>query len=126
MADVHVCEVVDFPESGRKVVDCDGFEVGVFRLGEEYFAWHNYCPHIGGPVCQGRMLPLALEAVEPDGTSTGRVFSKTQMNIICPWHGFEFDIRTGAHPTDRRFRLRRVPVRVVDGAIYVTVPAAQA
>jgi len=43
------------------------------------------------------------------------------MNIICPWHGFEFDIRTGVHPTDKRVRLRRIPVRVTDGAVYVTM-----
>jgi nitrite reductase/ring-hydroxylating ferredoxin subunit len=124
MADVRIGEAAAFEDPGRKVVEVEGIEVGVFRLGDEFFAYENRCPHLDGPVCQGKILPLALEAVARDGTSSGRVFSKTQMNVICPWHGFEFDIRTGAHPTNTKVRLRRIPVRVIDGEVYVTVRSA--
>jgi nitrite reductase (NADH) small subunit len=122
MSDVHVGPAAAFSDPGRKVVDAGGIEVGVFRLGGEFYAYENRCPHLEGPVCQGKMLPLALEAVAADGTSSGRVFSKEKMNVVCPWHGFEFDIRTGEHPTNRHVRLRRIPVRVIDGDVYVTVP----
>src|SRR5262245_58890680 len=115
MAEVHIGEAAAFEDSGRKVVEIEGIEVGIFRLGDDFFAYENRCPHLDGPVCQGKILPLALEA------SSGRVFSKTQMNVICPWHGFEFDIRTGAHPTNPKVRMRRIPVRVVDAEVYVTV-----
>jgi nitrite reductase/ring-hydroxylating ferredoxin subunit len=121
MPDVRVGEVSAFADPGRKVIDAGGIEIGVFRLGGEFYAYENRCPHLEGPVCQGKILPLALEAVAPDGTSSGRVFSKQQMNVVCPWHGYEFDIRTGTHPTDKRVRLRRMPVRVVDGDVFVTV-----
>jgi len=121
MPDVRVAEAAAFEDPGRKVVEIGGIEVGIFRLGDDFFAYENRCPHLDGPVCQGKILPLALEAVAPDGTSSGRVFSNTQMNVICPWHGFEFDIRTGAHPSNPKVRLRRIPVRVVDGEVYVTV-----
>jgi nitrite reductase/ring-hydroxylating ferredoxin subunit len=124
MPDVRVCEAAAFSDPGRKVVEVEGIEVGVFRLGQEFYAYENRCPHLDGPVCQGKILPLALEAVTSDRTSDGRVFSKTQTNIICPWHGFEFDIRTGEHPTDRKFKLHRIPVRVIDGDVFVTVRAA--
>ena len=125
MAEHRVGDVSAFGDPGRKVVEVGGMQVGVFRLGDVFFAWENRCPHLEGPVCQGKILPLATEAVASDGTSSGRVFSKEQMNIICPWHGYEFDIRTGTHPTDKRVRLRRIPVKVVDGEIFVTVePAA--
>ncbi len=124
MPDVRVCEAAAFEDPGRKVVEVEGLEVGVFRLGNEFFAYENRCPHLEGPVCQGKILPLALEAVASDGTSSGRVFSKTQMNVICPWHGFEFDIRTGQHPTNPKVRLRRIPVRVIDGEVYVAVRGA--
>ena len=121
MPDIRVCSVSDFGESNRKVFAAGGIEVGVFRLGDEFFAYENKCPHLEGPVCRGKILPLVMEAAAEDGTSTGRVFSKDRVNIICPWHGYEFDIRTGVHPTDKRVRLRRVPVRVSDGAVFVTV-----
>jgi nitrite reductase/ring-hydroxylating ferredoxin subunit len=126
MPDIQVCEFSTMSDPGRKVVDVGGIEVGVFRLGNDVFAYENRCPHLEGPVCQGKILPLALEAVAGDGTSTGRVFSKQQMNVVCPWHGYEFDIRTGTHPTDKRVRLRKLPVRVADGKVFVTVPAAKA
>src|SRR5262245_58236514 len=99
MADVRVCDVGEVTDQDRIVVKVQDVEVGIFRLGDEFFAYENRCPHLDGPVCQGKILPLALEAVAEDRTSTGRVFSKTKFNIICPWHGFEFDIRTGVHPT---------------------------
>jgi nitrite reductase/ring-hydroxylating ferredoxin subunit len=121
MPDVQVCNESEFGDPGRKVIDVGGIEIGVFKLGGKFFAYENRCPHLEGPVCQGKILPLAVEAVADDGTSSGRVFSKQQMNVICPWHGYEFDIRTGTHPTDKRVRLRRIPVSVVDGAIFVTV-----
>lgn len=123
MPDVSVGKTSDFADPGRKVVDISGTEIGVFRLGDDFFAYHNICPHLDGPACQGKILPCATEDVQPDGTSMGRVFSKTQMNIICPWHGYEFDIRTGKHPTDGRARLRPVNVSVRDGEVYVNVPA---
>jgi nitrite reductase/ring-hydroxylating ferredoxin subunit len=121
MADVRVSDLATFENPGRKVVEVAGIEVGVFRLGDEFFAYENKCPHLEGPVCQGKILPLATEDVQKDGTSNGRVFSKTQMNVVCPWHGFEFDIRTGTHPMDSKVRLRRIPVKVKDGAVYVSV-----
>ena len=33
-----------------------GSEIGVFRLGDEFFAYENKCPHLEGPVCQGKIL----------------------------------------------------------------------
>ena len=67
------------------------------------------------------MLPLTTEAADSAGKGLGRVFSKERMNVVCPWHGMEFDIETGEHPTDARFRLRRVPVRVDKGAVFVEI-----
>jgi nitrite reductase/ring-hydroxylating ferredoxin subunit len=122
MPEVIVGRTSDFGDPGRKVVDIEGSEVGVFRLGSDFFAYYNICPHLDGPACQGKILPCATEDVQPDRTSAGRVFSKTQINVVCPWHGFEFDIRTGRHQTDKRIRLRPVSVKVRDGDVIVSLP----
>jgi nitrite reductase/ring-hydroxylating ferredoxin subunit len=42
-------------------------------------------------------------------------------NIVCPWHGWEFDLRTGRHPGGERFALRRAKLEIADGHIYVVV-----
>jgi nitrite reductase/ring-hydroxylating ferredoxin subunit len=92
-----------------------------YRPGE-FFAYLNHCPHMGGPACQGRMIAKVEEIVADDRTSKGMTFSKTKMHIVCPWHGFEFDIRTGAHPGNPRAKLRRVKVTVSGGDVIVTAP----
>ena len=122
MPEVIIGKATEFGDPGRKVVDIEGAEVGVFRLGDDFFAYQNICPHLDGPACQGKIIACATEASDPDKTSDGRVFSKTQINIVCPWHGFEFDIRTGRHQTDKRVRLRPVTVKVRDGDVIVSLP----
>jgi nitrite reductase/ring-hydroxylating ferredoxin subunit len=112
----------DFADPGRKVIDVDGTEFAVFHVRGEFSAFENVCTHMGGPACQGKMLPLVVEDVQPDGTSRGMQFSKNAYNVICPWHGFEYDIRTGIHAGYPRFKLRSTPVRVEAGNVLVTVP----
>mgnify|MGYP006266543041 CR=1 FL=1 len=121
MREVKVAKIDTFPNPGKKVFDIDGFEFGVFHIDGEFFAWENRCPHLDGPVCQGILIPCTTEAVNHDLTGRGREFSKTQMNVTCPWHGFEFDIRTGRHPSSRNVRLRSIPLRIENGDVYATV-----
>jgi len=122
MPDVNIGAVAEFSDPGRKIVGFDRFEVAVFKLDGEFFAYLNQCPHMGGPACQGKMLAKVEEVIADDKTSKGMAFSKTRMHVVCPWHGFEFDIRTGQHPGNPRARLRKMDVRVADGDVLVSVP----
>ncbi len=123
MVDIRVCKSDEIVDRSRKVVQIGAFEVGIFNLQGRFFAYENVCPHFSGPACQGVLAPLFAEGDCEDRTSLGRVFDKAgKMNIVCPWHGYEFDIETGAHPTDARMRLKPVPVSVRDGDIYLSVP----
>jgi len=40
-------------------------------------------------------------------------------HIVCPWHGYEYNIRTGEHPGHAAFKLRKAGVSVRNGEIYV-------
>ena len=122
MPDINIGTTTEFSDPGRKVIGFDRFEVAVFKLDGEFFAYLNQCPHMGGPACQGKMLAKVEEVIADDKTSKGMAFSKTRMHVVCPWHGFEFDIRTGHHPGNPRARLRKMDVRVSDGDVLVTVP----
>ena len=42
------------------------------------------------------------------------------MHIVCPWHGYEFDVRTGEHPGDATMRLRKAYVRTEGEEIFVS------
>jgi nitrite reductase/ring-hydroxylating ferredoxin subunit len=126
MRDVNIGAAADFDDPGRRVIDVGGFEVGVFKLGGEFFAYANHCPHMGGPACQGKLMPKVEEVIAADRTSKGMAFSKTQTNIVCPWHGYEFDIRTGVHAGNPKTRLRPIKVQVSsDGDVIVSLPDAR-
>jgi nitrite reductase (NADH) small subunit len=122
MREVNIGAASEFSDPGRKIVGFGNFEVGVFKLDGEFYAYLNLCPHMGGPVCQGKMIAKVEEIIAEDKTSKGMAFSKTKLHIVCPWHGFEFDIRTGVHPGNPRARLRKIKVAVTDGDVVIAVP----
>ena len=121
LQDVAIGRYEELRDQERIVLDIDGKEVGIYFLNGEVRAWANVCPHAGGPVCQGKIMPRTVQMVRDDRRSGGLGFSDTQRNIVCPWHGYEFDILTGRHPSDESVGLRAIPVQVVDGDVVVTV-----
>ena len=122
MSDVVIGRADAFPDPGRKVVEIDGIPVGIFRLNGTFTAWENVCPHMSGPVCRGKIIARVQELIAEDKTSLGFAFSKDQTNVVCPWHGYEFDIATGRHQGNPRVRLRPVKIAVVDGDLVITLP----
>jgi len=101
-----------------KLVNIAGREIGVFNVGGQFFALANRCPHEGGPLCQGRIGPL----VTSDGPGTYRLDRDGEF-LRCPWHGWEFDIRTGQSWCDpKSTRARQFQVTVEPGAKLVKGP----
>jgi len=43
-----------------KIVTVKGRDIGIFNIDGSYFALANRCPHAGGPLCSGRIVPLAM------------------------------------------------------------------
>ena len=100
---VVIARSQDLADGDRLVVDVAGTEIGIFRIRGALRAYANYCPHVGGPVCQGLMIHRVVERIDERQRSMGDDFSD-DMNIVCPWHGYEFDLATGTHsgmPTTR-------------------------
>ena len=111
----------DIPENGRLVVDIGDTTIGIFRVAGRLFAYENNCPHMGGPVCQGLVIPAVREVLDEHKVSRGYTFDESEMRIVCPWHGYEFSIETGSHPGKPSIRLTPVPVEEQDGRVYVVV-----
>lgn len=110
----------DVPEGGRLVVDAGDKTIGVFRVEGRLYAYENICPHQSGPICQGLIIPAVNEVLDEQSASTGFAFNEGDMRIVCPWHGFEFSIKTGCHPAAARIKLLAVQVEEQDGTIYVS------
>ena len=122
MNEIMVGELREFAEGGSRVLRVDEFEFGIFRQGDRLVAYENLCPHDGGPVCQGKVIPRVEEELAPDRTSRGLRFSERR-NIVCPWHGWEFDMRNGQSWFDpQRVKVRSYPVAVESGETLTKGP----
>jgi 3-phenylpropionate/trans-cinnamate dioxygenase ferredoxin subunit len=100
----------------RKIVEIGGRQVGVFNVNGEYFAILNRCPHQGGSLCNGRLSGLVTSSRPGEYT-----MSRSGEIIRCPWHGWEFDIRTGQSWFDpRAVRVRRYDVSVEPGSVLLS------
>ena len=121
MAEVFAGRVSDFKELERKIILHEGVEIGIFLVHGEFYAYMNQCRHRGGPVCQGRVIRKVEEVLAEDKTSSGFRFSENEVHVVCPWHGFEYDLKTGANAGEPRIRLKRYDVRLQDGGIHVVV-----
>ena len=121
MVKVFVGAEGDFEDRGRRVIEYNDTEIGVFFVDGEFFAYENKCVHQGGPICQGRILNRVVEVLADDRTSQGLTWDEEDVHIVCPWHGYEFNIKTGVHPGNKNARLRRFDVSVEGGEVYVDV-----
>ena len=101
-----------------KIVAVRGREIGIFNVRGEYFALANRCPHAGGPLCRGRIVAL----VQSEGPGHYALARHDEF-LRCPWHGWEFDIRTGQSWCDpNSTRARQFRVTVEPGSALVKGP----
>ncbi|QDW39891.1 Rieske 2Fe-2S domain-containing protein [Bradyrhizobium sp. KBS0727] len=121
MLEYNAGKVADYADGDRKVIVCGDMEVAVFKIEGEFYAWHNRCAHRAGPICQGRMMKRVLEPVAEDRTVRAMEYDESETNIVCPWHGYEYSIKTGCHQGNPRIRLRKAETTIRDGEIYVRV-----
>ena len=92
--EVTVRAVADVPQGTIAGVEIDGEKYIICNLDGEFHCFSGVCPHAGGPLAEGLLV---------EGT------------LICPWHGWEFDCRSGLCKTVPGKMLRRYPVVVKDG-----------
>jgi nitrite reductase (NADH) small subunit len=121
MANYLVGALNELEDGGRRVVSCDGTEVGVFKIDGELFAWYNHCAHMRGPVCQGGIYKRVLEPVAEDRTTHQLQFCDRATHLVCPWHGYEYNLKTGENQVSPRFRLRKAVLMINEGNVYVVV-----
>jgi len=87
---VVVGKASDFGDGDRKIVDVNGKSVGIFRIGDDFYAIRNRCPHQWGPLCLGTFAPRAVSS----GPGDVHVDDGPPL-LACPWHGWEYDLATG-------------------------------
>jgi nitrite reductase/ring-hydroxylating ferredoxin subunit len=76
-------------------------ELALVRVGDDFYATAGECLHLHGPLGEGRLADHVLS---------------------CPWHGWQYDVRTGLNEFDHAIRLPTYEVRVEDGDVKVALP----
>ena len=74
--------------------------IALAHVDGEFYATQHACLHLEGPLGEGRIDGYVL---------------------TCPWHGWQFDVRTGENEFDRAIQLRTYDVRVEDGNVSVAI-----
>ena len=113
-----VGRVDDFPPGRFVIVQAGRWELGNTRLADgEFRAVRNACPHTGAPICRG-IIGGTWPPSEPGELS----YDRDGEVLVCPWHGYEYDLRTGTEMFQKTpTRLRLFPVTVRHGEVFVTV-----
>lgn len=98
--EVVVARVDEIPDGERKIVSVEGLSIGVFHHQGEWYAVRNSCLHRGGPVAAG--------SLEGD-------------TLICPWHGYRYNVTNGKLLIDPRTKLETYPVTIKDGEVLLSI-----
>ena len=86
----RVGPVATFPDRAMTVAQVGGREIVVVRSPSGVHAIRNLCPHQGARICGGLLTGTYLPST-PGALSYG-----LEGEVVrCPWHGWEFDVRSG-------------------------------
>ncbi len=97
---IRVCSVSDLPPGSCRTVQAGGQAIALFNCEGTFHAIDNTCAHRGGPLGEGTL----------DGTT-----------VTCPWHGWQWDVTTGANAMGMPQKLRRFETKVEGDGVMVEV-----
>jgi nitrite reductase/ring-hydroxylating ferredoxin subunit len=95
---VRICKTSDIKEGSGKSVEINGKPVAVFNVNGNFYAINDVCGHRGGPLGEGEL----------DGNT-----------VICPWHGWRYDVTTGANELVPDLPTNRYEVRIEGDDVLV-------
>ena len=95
---IKVAKVAEIPDGAGKTIEAGGKQIALFNLGGKFFAIDNACKHRGGPLGEGEVY----------GTT-----------VTCPWHGWEYDVTSGASLDDSSIKLGCYSVKIEGSDVLV-------
>lgn len=111
MAKHVVAKVEDVPLGSSRLVHAQGRAIAIFNVDGDYYGIADACPHQGGSLSAGVTVGLTVS------DAPGRYLHSGDRRMVrCPWHAWEFDLRTGrSHCDPRMMRVRSYALAVVPG-----------
>ena len=90
---------IPFQSNNMAVIEIEGRKISIARLGEKVFAFANVCPHASGVLTDGWLDPRG--------------------NVVCPVHGYRFNIQNGRNTTGEGYHMKHWPVEKREDGIFV-------
>jgi 3-phenylpropionate/trans-cinnamate dioxygenase ferredoxin component len=97
---VKVASLSELPKGACKTVQANGKAIALFNVGGIIYALDNTCLHRGGPLGEGML--------------EGEV-------VTCPWHMWEYSVRTGENVADSSIKVATYPVQFEGNDIKVAI-----
>ena len=88
----------EWDKKPSKIISRGGEEVAVFKVGNEFKACQNTCPHAGGSLGEGQ--------VEGE-------------KVTCPLHGWQFNLKTGACVNEPGNDIKTYATEIKEGKVYL-------
>ena len=86
-------------DKGIGTAEVDGKKICVASYGGRLHAFSYLCPHAGGPLFEGEI--------------------NAKGDIICPVHGYHFNIRNGYNSSGEGFKLNCWPMEIREDGVYI-------
>ena len=97
---VRVAKAGEIAPGQARMFEVNGRQVAIFNCRGQLHAIDNVCDHQGGPLVEGELDDCI---------------------VTCPWHGWTYDVRTGASPDDPDARVQRFELKVEGDDVLVAV-----
>ncbi|MEK6852412.1 MAG: Rieske (2Fe-2S) protein [Nanoarchaeota archaeon] len=90
----------DIPNGEGRPLEVEGVSIALFNLDGKFFALSNTCLHEGGPIGEG---------------------SVDDSTVTCPWHGWQYDVKSGNCLTFEGLKLKSYKTKVVGEKVFVSL-----
>lgn len=127
---ITIGDASEIPNNSRAFYTIDGENIAILNVNERLYAIRNSCPHMGGPLGEGKILRKPSKAepfvssfreFAPDTGVIEKPVSAADENalptISCPLHGWEFDLAEGTPVFPAKRAMKTYAVWVEDGLI---------
>jgi nitrite reductase/ring-hydroxylating ferredoxin subunit len=108
-----------FGDTDKIITEVDGLEIAIFKMDDGYYALPNHCVHQNGPCGEGRITGTIEASFDRDNLELTKEYTKEGEIINCPWHSWEYEIKTGDCLSRQGISLPTYDVEINDGNVTV-------
>jgi nitrite reductase (NADH) small subunit len=114
----HDVAGADLADGVHRVELGDGRGLALVRRADRWWALRDACPHQGARLSAG----VLTGTVPPCLPGEEIRMEEDEPVVVCPWHGWEYDVHTGCSLHEpQRHRVRAYPVKVEENRVWVDV-----